>query len=357
MTMDDFRGTRILVVGGAGFVGSTLCHRILRHDPKELIIVDNLLSADISNVPECGNVNFVFGSITKDSVLEAIPNDLDYVFHLATYHGNQSSMHDPLADHENNTLTTLKLFDRIKSFKNLRKVVYASAGCTVAQKTFDTAQATTEDDAVSLYLDSPYQISKIVGEFYGNYYQLRHGLPFVKARFQNVYGPREILGAGQWRGTPATVWRNVVPSFIYRALCHEALPLDNGGIATRDFIHVEDIVGGLLGCALKGESGGVYNIASGVETSILDLANHINRLAGNPTAPAVEPARDWDRSGKRFADTSKSETELGFKAAIGLDDGLRQTIDWTRSNLQTIRGCMLRHARYVDIPKPAGDQA
>ena len=120
---------------------------------------------------------------------------------------------------------------------------------------------------------------------------------------------------------------------------------------------MDDIVEGLLGCALKGESGGVYNIASGVETSILDLANRINWLTGNPTAPAVEPARDWDRSGKRFADTSKSEAELGFKARTGLEDGLRQAVDWTRSNMQTIRDCMLRHSRYVEIPTPAEEPA
>lgn len=352
MATDALTGSKVLVVGGAGFVGSTLCHEVLRRDPGELIIVDNLLSADIRNVPEADNVTFMFGSITQDAILEALPRDLDFVFHLATYHGNQSSIHDPLADHENNTLTTLKLFDRLTSQSKLGKVVYASAGCTVAQKTFDKADATTEDDAVSLYLDSPYQISKIVGEFYGNYYLLRHGLPFVKARFQNVYGPREILGAGQWRGTPSTVWRNVTPSFIYRALCHQSLPLDNGGIATRDFIHVDDVARGLAACALRGEPGGVYNIASGVETSILDLATLINRLTGNPTPPAIELARDWDRSGKRFAETSKSEAELCFKAEIVLEEGLEQTVQWTRANLSIIRECMLRHARYVEIPTP-----
>ena len=78
--------------------------------------------------------------------------------------------------------------------------------------------ATAEDAPVSLFHDSPYSISKLVGEMYGNYYFMRYGLPFVKARFQNVYGPGEILGAGRWRGTPHTVWRNVTPTFIWKAL-------------------------------------------------------------------------------------------------------------------------------------------
>ena len=83
-------------------------------------------------------------------------------------------MHDPLADHENNTLTTLKLYDRIKGFDRIKRVVYSSAGCTVAEKTYDKAEATEEDAPVSLYLDSPYQISKIIGELYSNYYFTQH---------------------------------------------------------------------------------------------------------------------------------------------------------------------------------------
>ena len=252
----ELRNRKILIVGGAGFVGSNLCHYILgQHDPKEIWIVDNLLSSDISNVPNDPRVHFLFGSITDHKMLSALPNDLEFVFHLACYHGNQSSIADPLADHDNNTLTTLKLFDHLKDFKNLKKVVYAAAGCAVAEKTFDGATATTEDAPTSLFHDSPYSISKLIGEMYGNYYFQRCGMPFVKARFQNVYGPREILGAGRWRGTPHTVWRNVIPTFIWKSIHGEALPLDNGGNASRDFIFVEDMAKGLVACAVKGNPG------------------------------------------------------------------------------------------------------
>jgi UDP-glucose 4-epimerase len=345
--MGTFNAARILVTGGAGFVGANLCRRLLQDAPARLIIIDNLLSAEIDNLPEGRGVEFVHGSITNDRLLASLPDDLDYCFHLATYHGNQSSMHDPLADHENNTLTTLKLLERLKDLRGLRKLVYASAGCTVAQKTFEAAEATREGDPVSLYLDSPYQISKIIGEFYGNYYFARHGVPFVKARFQNVYGPGEILGAGQWRGTPATVWRNVTPTFIWKALHGEALPVDGGGIATRDFIYVDDIVEGLIACAAAGKAGEVYNLASGVETSIRELAELVNELAGNRTPIALQPVRDWDRSGKRYGDPSKARAELGFAAKIGLRDGLAQTIDWTRRHRELIGRAMMRHERLM----------
>lgn len=345
--MNSFNGSTILVVGGAGFVGSNLVRMLLEQRPTRIVIVDNLLSADASNVPDDQRVEFVPRSITDDEVLAALPVNLDYAFHLACYHGNQSSIADPIADHENNTLTTLKLFESLKAAQSLRKVVYAAAGCAVAEKTFDGAAATKEDAPVSLFHDSPYSISKLIGEMYGNYYFSRYKFPFVKARFQNVYGPGEILGAGRWRGTVHTVWRNVTPTFIWKALHGEALPVENGGIASRDFIYVEDMARGLMACALSGEPGEIYNLASGVETSILDLAKRVNSIVGNKTPIKLAPARDWDRSGQRFGDPTKAREKLDFSASIGHEDGLSRTIDWTRQNRDRILSCMRNHVFHV----------
>ena len=343
MESENFKGKRVLVVGGAGFVGSNLVHLILEENPKEILIVDNLLSSDVRNIPSDNRVNFIFGSITDEKILASIPDDLDYAFHLACFHGNQSSIADPFADHDNNTLTSLKLFDRLKDIKNLKKIVYAAAACAVAEKTYDKPTATTEEQPVTLYHDSPYSISKIIGELYGNYYFQQHKLPFVKARFSNVYGPREILGAGQWRGTIHTVWRNVTPTFIWRSLNGEALPLDNGGNASRDFIFVEDMARGLMACALKGDSGEVYNLATGKETSILELANIINEFTGNKASLDLKPAREWDRSGKRFASTDKAKKELGFQSNVDIRQGLKKTVEWTKVNAMLIKNNITKH--------------
>jgi nucleoside-diphosphate-sugar epimerase len=340
----SFKNSKILVVGGAGFVGSNLVHKLLQEAPREIIVVDNLLSADMVNVPK--DVRFILGSIADDAALKQLELDVDYIFHLSTYHGNQSSIADPLQDHANNTYTTLKLCEHFYKSTSLKKVVYAAAGCTVAKKTFDETEATDEDASVSLYLDSPYQISKMVGEFYGNYYYLRYGFPFVKARFQNVYGPREILGAGRWRGTSATVWRNVTPTFMWKAMHGMPLPLEKGGVATRDFIYSDDLCEGLMACALKGDSGGVYNLASGVETSIKELAETINALTGN-TKIDMADARPWDRSGRRFGTTEKSEKEIGFKAHTSLTDGLQKTLKWTKDHYGDIVRCMQQHTYYM----------
>jgi UDP-glucose 4-epimerase len=340
----EFARMTALVVGGAGFVGGNLTRELLARDVARAVVVDNFLSAEPDNVPDDTRVELVEGSIADDAVLAGLDDEFDYVFHLATYHGNQSSIADPIADHENNLITTLKLFERVKEFERLRKLVYAASGCTLAPHTYGDAEAVTEDGDVPLDLDSPYQISKVVGEFYAVYYHRQHGLPTVRARFQNVYGPGEILGAGRWRGTPATVWRNVTPAFVYRAMKRMPLQLENEGLASRDFIYVGDIVEGLLRCATKGEPGEVYNLAAGVETSIRELAETINRLAGNDAGVKLLPARDWDRSGRRFGSPEKARRELGFEASVDLKDGLRRTVEWTGANIDRIDACIARHS-------------
>ena len=341
----EMKGARVLITGGAGFVGGNLARRLLDEGVADIHLVDNFLSAERSNVPNDPRVRLTAASITNDAVLAGLQDDIDFVFHLATYHGNQSSIHDPLADHENNTLTTLKLYERIRNFGRLRKVVYSAAGCAIAEKTFGTATETEESELVSLHNnDSPYSMSKVFGEFYSVYYHKQHKLPTVRARFQNVYGPGEILGAGEWRGTPATVWRNVTPTFIYKAIKGQPLPLENDGVATRDFIYVADIVEGLIACAVKGEAGDVYNLASGRETSIRDLAMSINELTSNTAGLHDLPKRPWDNSGKRYGSTQKSKRVLHFEAATGIAEGLRITVDWTKKNIGLIDQAIAKHA-------------
>ena len=343
----SFNGSKILIAGGAGFVGSNLAHNLLADNPKKIIIIDNLLSSDSRNIPTDSCVEFLHGSVNDQQVLDAITPDVDYAFNLMCYHGNQSSIANPFEDHVNNTLSALTLFEKLARQENIKKVVYAAAACAVAEKTYDDPTPTTEDQPISLFHDSPYSISKIVGELYGNYFYQRQNLPFVKARFSNVYGPREILGAGQWRGTVNTVWRNVIPTFIWKALNQEALPLDNGGNTSRDFIFVEDMVEGLKACALEGEAGGTYNLATGRETTILRVAELINEITKNPTPLDLKPARDWDKSGKRFASTAKAEKELGFISKVAIEDGLQKTIKWVADNKVLISENIAKHDHFM----------
>ena len=341
--ISEFRGSTLVVVGGAGFVGSNLCNLLLESDVKSLVIVDNFLSSEMFNVPEDSRVELITGSIADDITLKKLPSNIDYAWHLACYHGNQSSIANPIADHDNNTITSLKFFQFLSVLRAVKKVVYAAAGCAVAEKTYGEPVETPEDAPVSLFHDSPYSISKLVGEMYGNYFFARYQMPFVKARFQNVYGPREILGAGRWRGTPATVWRNVTPTFIWKSLHGEALPLDNGGNTGRDFIYVDDICRGLVACALAGKPGESYNLATGREILIRDWATIINEITGNSTPVKLNPARPWDNSGRRYGSTRKSRDEIGFIARVAADEGLQLTVQWTHQHRKIIADTMRRH--------------
>ena len=109
---------KILITGGAGFVGSNLTIQLLKQfNPKKIILVDNLLSSEASTIISDPKVSFIFGSIADDRILNRLPTDLDYVFHLSCYHGNQSSIADPIQDHQNNSFTSLKLFDWLQKLK------------------------------------------------------------------------------------------------------------------------------------------------------------------------------------------------------------------------------------------------
>lgn len=348
MTDLSFENSKIVIIGGAGFVGSNLCKLILKeHNPKKVMVIDNLLSSEKNNIPVDNKVEFLHGSIANDDILKKMGHDEDFIFHLSTFHGNQSSIENPIKDHENNTLTTLKLMDFMKRSKQLKKLVYSAAGCSAAKKTYGAAAATTEEAPISLVQDSPYSISKVVGEFYSVYYHKQHKLPTVRARFQNVFGPGEILGAGEWRGTEHTVWRNVTPNFIYKSLNGERLPLYNGGDASRDFIYVDDICRGLIACALKGTPGDVYNIASGLELSIKEWAELICEYTGNKGGFDLLPKRTWDTSGKRFGSTEKAKKQLGFEAKTPYLEGLKNTIEWTKNNMEMINRCISKHDNHM----------
>lgn len=341
-------GETVVVVGGAGFVGSRLVRALLERDAGEIVVIDNLLSSDARSLPKDSRINFVLGSINDPAVLKKIPAATKYLWHLACFHGNQSSIADPIRDHENSALSSIVLFDYLARTPNqIKSIVYAAAGCAVADKTNEQAIATVEESQVSLNQDSPYSISKLVGEMYANYYFKESGLPTIRARFQNVYGPGEMLGAGDWRGTVHTVWRNVVPTFIWKALHDDALTIFGDGSATRDFIFVDDIVRGLILCAEQGTPGDVYNLASGRETSIRELSEIVTSAVGKKVTIDAAEVRPWDRSGKRFGSVTKSKESLGFVAEVDLLDGVRRTVDWTRQNRDLIQSCIDRHSYFM----------
>lgn len=339
----------ILIIGGAGFVGSGLLRRILPLKPKRVVVVDNLMSSEEGNIPKSPLVTFKRASFSDAQTVQSLKDEFDAIYHLATYHGNENSIADALADHENSLLPTLLLFDHVKYFKRLRRLIYVSTGCSLSQKGI-SEEPVIESDRASLDFDSPYQISKITGEMYALYYRRLYNLPVVRVRFQNVYGPGEVLGAGVWRGTPATVWRNVVPVFTFLALHGQKLKIYGDGSSARDFIYIDDIAEGLIRClttqAIEGE---VFNLASGECVPIIELAKTINELTGNEAEMEFLPQRSWDRSIQRFGCTKKSKQILGFQTSVSLSAGISETVRWTKENLQRIYASIKKHEKHYKV--------
>jgi nucleoside-diphosphate-sugar epimerase len=135
----------------------------------------------------------------------------------------------------------------------------------------------------------------------------------------------------------------VTPTFVYRALKGMPLQLERGGVASRDFVYVNDVAHGLVACAERGQPGEVYNLASGVETTIRRLAELTVELSGSLSSVEIAPPRDWDHSVLRVGSTEKARTELGFEASVPLEEGLRRTLAWTREHLDWIERCIRKH--------------
>ena len=335
--------TNSLVVGGAGFVGSWVVENLLKETSGEVFIVDNLLSSEKINISSNSRVHFIEGSASDEKILNRIDIELNQVFHLACFHGNQSSIENPLMDLENNMKPTLTVLNWVEKKFPSARVVYTGAGCAVAPKTWDTPTGVPEVDETPLLHDSPYSISKVTGEMYAKYFADRRGLDVVRVRFQNAYGPREILGAGEWRGTIHTIWRNVIPTFIWRALNNEDLTLYGAGESSRDFVYVDDLAKGVIAASVLGKKGEVYNLASGHEIMIKDVAGKILEFSSSSSNLHIEGRREWDHSGRRFGDPSKSKKELDFAVTTSFDDGLKQTIEWTKVNFDVIQSLISKH--------------
>ena len=234
MPQPEFCGANILVVGGAGFVGSNLVHQLAGGRPRSIyIVVDNLSVSEIENVP-VNDRAFISCSVRSRtigflSIFRAISTTC-FISHAFTVTNRRSPIRSP-------TTTTipsprLKLFEQIeRASARLRRWCMQRAGCAVAKKTFGEANRDVGGCAVvARFTTVRIRFPRWSARCMATITSAATSLPFVKARFQNVYGPREILGAGRWRGTVHTVWRNVTPSFILKALHGEALPLDNGGM-------------------------------------------------------------------------------------------------------------------------------
>ena len=322
--LQAYRGQIVLVTGGAGAIGSNLTRALADAKAEKVIVVDDLSSSQRWNIPSLANVLFVEGNILDEIILKRVfferPN---YVFHLAAFFANQNSVDHPERDLMINGLGTLKLLQYSK-MTGIQRFIYASSGCSIYG---NESPLPLREDFMSIHLNSPYQITKMLGELYCNFFSHHYEMEMVRARFFNSYGPGEIPGT----------YRNVIPNFVYWALQGKALPITGTGEETRDFTYVGDIVDGLLRAGYSKEAiGQEVNLASGKETRIADLANMINALTGNQAGVMFYDKRKWDTKSRILASIEKAKDLLGYQPQTPFERGLNHTLDWFRGNWDAI---------------------
>jgi nucleoside-diphosphate-sugar epimerase len=181
---------------------------------------------------------------------------------------------------------------------------------------------------MSLHLSSPYQITKMLGELYGNFFQHHYGLQVVKARFFNSYRPGEIPGQ----------YRNVIPNFVYWAMQGRPLPITGTGEETRNFTYVGDIVDGLLRAGyFEAAIGQEFNLASGQETQIVDLARMINEHTGNQAGILFTERRKWDTKPRLCASVERAKSLIAYQPNTPFEAGLKNTVAWFQDNWDLIQ--------------------
>ena len=326
--MDDvdgsYEGKTVLVTGGAGAIGGNLVRRLNDLNTAKIVILDNLSSSNEWSVPVGPKIQFIRGDILDDEKLKFTFKDKpEIVFHLAAHFANQNSIDNPETDLMVNGMGILKVLE-FAHLTDVARFVYASSGCGVYGL---ESTIPYEEPDVSISLHTPYQVTKLLGELYTNYYHNLYGLPIVNTRFFNSYGPGEVPGR----------YRNVIPNFFYWAMQGKALPITGDGTETRDWTYVGDIVNGLLAAGAKEEAiGEALNIGSGTETRVVDMAQEVNRLTGNTLGVIHIQRREWDAKTRLISSIDKAKRLLGYRPRTTFNEGLKHVHEWFVENWEDI---------------------
>lgn len=320
-----FEGKTVLVTGGAGAIGGNLVRRLSDLYAEKVIILDNLSSSYEWNIARVENIQFIHGDILDEEKLKwAFKSKPDIVYHLAAHFANQNSVDNPEQDLMVNGMGILRVL-QYAHLVDAERFIYSSSGCGIYG--LDSKMPFEEHD-ISIKLYTPYQVTKMLGELYTNYFYNLYGLPIAIARFFNSYGPGEVPGK----------YRNVIPNFFYWSMNGLPLPITGTGEETRDFTYVGDIVNGLISMAMQDRAiGEAINLGAGREIQIIDLANWINELTGNEAGIVHKERRDWDKKNRLLSCIDKAGSILGYAPQTEFRKGLENTYQWFVDNWENIK--------------------
>jgi UDP-glucose 4-epimerase len=301
---------RALVTGGAGFIGSALV-RLLEERGYSVRVFDNLATGDPANL-EGTNAELVEGDVRDLDALAKAVGGCEVLFHLAAGTGVVPSIEDPLADFDLNARGTLTALVAARQAGTAR-FVFSSSNAPLGAGAYPASE---EKPVAPL---APYGASKAAGEAYCSAFHGAYGLDAVAVRFSNAYGPRSAHKS------------NVIPLFIRLLLAGEELVVYGDGDQTRDFVFVGDLAEGLVRAAESDGAGGeIFQLASGVETSVNELISLLGEIHGETPEVRREPPRPGEIL-RNYSLVEKARERLGFHPAVALRDGLRTTYDWFAS--------------------------
>jgi UDP-glucose 4-epimerase len=306
--------SKILVTGGAGFIGSTLVDKLIA-EGSELVVIDNLVSGmeDYLN-PKAKFYNLDICSPEVAAVFEI--EKFDFVYHLAAQIDVRKSVADPVFDNKVNVLGGLNILENCRINK-VKKIILASTGGAI----YGEAEEIPTTEYAPTYPLSPYGIHKLTLEKYLNYYSQVYGLNYTILRFANVYGPRQFKGGEA----------GVIAIFVDNAVKGKESLMYGDGLQTRDFVYVADVVNA-LSLAKNIDCRGEINISSGLETSLLDLRKNIENALGETIKVKQEAAKAGEQR-RSCLSFKRAQEVLNWQPEVSLAEGIKRTINWAKSIL------------------------
>jgi nucleoside-diphosphate-sugar epimerase len=311
---------RVLVTGGAGFIGSHLADELVASG-AEVVVLDNLVTGRLDNVPP--KATFVEGDIADPETVAKAVAGCEVVFHQAALGSVARSVERPLDSDRTNIHGTLNVL-QCAHLAGVRRVVLASSSSVYG----GARQVPTPED-VPLAPRSPYAVTKLTGEHYARVFWELHGLETVCLRYFNVFGPRQ---------RPDSQYAAVIPLFADALLTGRRPNVDGDGLQSRDFTFVADAVHANVRASMAPAdtcAGNAYNIARGEPHSLLDLLALLGEAAGVTPDPTFGPSRPGDIR-HSHADIARARRDLGYDPQVSFREGLARTLEWFRTSVQPI---------------------
>ena len=307
---------RVLVTGGAGFIGSHIAEA-LRARGDQVRVVDSLITGHRKNLAHLPGIDFVHGDLAEwDVACRAMEGGIEVVYHQAAIPSVPRSVSDPITSHRANVDATLNVLVAARD-AGVRRVVYAASSSAYG----NAAALAKREDLPNAPL-SPYALQKLVGEQYMQMFTQLYGLETVSIRYFNVFGPRQ---------DPSSPYSGVISLFTSALVEGRAPTIYGDGEQTRDFTYIANVVDGVMKAAsAPGVAGEVINVATGGSVSLNQLFRALASLIGCDVAPVYAEPRAGDVRNSQ-ADITKARRLLGYEPSVSFDEGLRLTLEWYRT--------------------------